>query len=330
MVLPGVAMTDAEFTFRQALPDRPGLSDVEQLETQTRALRAVDYRNGGGMCRDAVLVRIHRGHELLGAAPAEPVRSRLFSAVADLHNLAAWASFDSGHAGAAHHHLDLALTLAGHGGNDELAANIRYRRGRIHLHHGVADEALAQFQHGRLAARRSGSSLAASILSANQAWAYAEKGDEQLALDLLGRAAEEFEAAGPAEPPDWARFFTETDVSAMTGTVRTELALRGRPRHARTAIAALTDAVGRYGPDMARSRSFCLAMLAVNHLLDGDLERGAEIGTEAVDAAETLKSVRTKDRLRPLKLVAEQHRDHPAVRALTEHITAFAVSSTHV
>lgn len=323
-------MTDAEFAFRRVLPDRAGMPDVEQLEKQTKALRAVDYSSGGGMCRDAVLVRIHRGHELLRATAPEPVRTRLFCAVADLHNLAAWTSFDSGHAGAAHHHLDLALSLAGHGGNDELAANIRYRRGRIHLHHGAADEALAQFQHGRLAARRSGSALEASILSANQAWAYAQKGDEQLALDLLGRAAEEFEEAGDDEPPDWARFFTETDVSAMAGTVRTELALRGAPRHARTAIAALTDAVGRYGPDMARSRSFCLATLAVNLLLDDELERGAEVGTEAVEAAETLKSVRTKDRLRPLKLAAEQRRHHPAVRALADHITAFVVSSTHV
>lgn len=323
-------MTDAEFAFRRVLPDRAGMPDVEQLEKQTKALRAVDYSSGGGMCRDAVLVRIHRGHELLRATAPEPVRKRLFSAVADLHNLAAWTSFDSGHAGAAHHHLDLALSLAGHAGNDELAANIRYRRGRIHLHHGAADEALAQFQHGRLAARRSGSALEASILSANQAWAYAQKGDEQLALDLLGRAAEEFEEAAGDEPPDWARFFTETDVAAMTGTVRTELALRGAPRHARTAIAALTDAVGRYGPDMARSRAFCLAMLAVNLLLDDELEHGAAIGTEAVEAAETLKSVRTKDRLRPLKLVAEQRRDHPAVRALADHITAFVVGSTHV
>lgn len=322
-------MTDAEFTVRRARPDRPGPPEVEQLEKQTRALRAVDYAAGGGMCRDAVLVRIHRGHELLDAAPGE-VRTRLLCAVADLHNLAAWASFDSGHAGAAHHHLDLALALAEHGGNDELAANIRYRRGRIHLHHGAPDEALAQFQHGRLAARRCGSALAGSILSANQAWAYAGKGDEQLALALLGRAAEEFEAAGPADPPDWARFFTETDVAAMTGTVRTELAQRGRPRHARTAIAALTDVAARYGPDMARSRAFCLAMLAHAHLLDGDLERGARIGTEAVDAAEMLKSVRTKDRLRPLKLEAEKHLDHPAVRALAEHITAYVVSSTHV
>ncbi|HEY3471346.1 MAG TPA: transcriptional regulator [Amycolatopsis sp.] len=323
-------MTNPEFDLRQALPERPELLDVEQLEAQTRALRAVDYRSGGGMCRDAVLVRIHRGHELLAAAVAEPVRTRLCSAVADLHNLAAWTSFDSGHVGAAHHHLDLALALAEYGGNDELAANIRYRRGRIYLHHGAPDEALAQFQHGRLAARRCGSDLAASILSANQAWAYAKKGNEQLALDLLGRATEEFEAAAPADPPDWARFFTETDVSAMVGTVHTELALHRRPRRAQVAIAALTDAVARYGPEMARSRSFCQAMLAADHLLEGNLEQGARIGTEAVDAAETLKSVRTKDRLRPLGLEAEKRRDHPAVRALSEHITAFVVSSTHV
>jgi len=323
-------MTNPEFDLHQALPERPGPSDAEQLETQTRALRAVDYRNGGGMCRDAVLVRIHRGHELLAASAAEPLRKRLCSAVADLHNLAAWTSFDSGHVGAAHHHLDLALSLAEHCGNDELAANLHYRRGRIHLHHGAADEALVQFQHGRLAARRSGSPLAASILSANQAWAYAAKGEEQLGLELLGRATEEFEAAGTGDPPDWARFFTETDVSAMVGTVHTELALRVRPRCARVAVAALTDAVGRYGPDMARSRSFCLAMLAVDHLLEGDLERGSEVGTEAVDTAETLKSVRTKDRLRPLKLAAEKRRDHASVRGLADHIAAFVVSSTHV
>jgi hypothetical protein len=323
-------MISHEFGLRQVVPGRPGTEDVEQLEAQTRALRAVDHSGGGGMCRDAVPAWIHRGRELLEAAPAEPVRARLFAAVADLHNLAAWTSFESGHVGAAHHHLDLALPLAEHGGHHELAADIRYRRGRIHLHHGAADEALVQFQHGRLAARRSGSPLAASILSANQAWAYAAKGEEQLGLELLGRATEEFEAAGTGDPPDWARFFTETDVSAMVGTVHTELALRVRPRRARVAVAALTDAVDRYGPDMARSRSFCLAMLAVDHLLEGDLERGSEVGTEAVDTAETLKSVRTKDRLRPLKLAAEKRRDHASVRGLADHIAAFVVSSTHV
>ncbi|UOX89822.1 hypothetical protein MUY14_04060 [Amycolatopsis sp. FBCC-B4732] len=35
----------------------------------------------------------------------------------------------------------------------------------------------------------------------------------------------------------------------MAGTVHTELAVRVRPRRSRTAIAALTGVVARYGPD---------------------------------------------------------------------------------
>jgi tetratricopeptide (TPR) repeat protein len=315
--------------YRQPLPDPPGPHDVEQLEIQTRALRAVDYRSGGGMCRDAVIVRIHRGHEMLGTPVPEPVRDRLFSAVADLHNLAGWTCFDSGHVGAAHHHLDLALELAENGHNDDLAANIHYRRGRIHLHHGAPDEALAQFQLGQLAARRSGSALAVAILCANQAWAYAKKGETELALGLLGRATEEFADAGTGEPPDWARFFTETDLSAMTGTVHTELALTARDPHAGLAIDALAGAVGGYGPEMARSRSLCLIMLATDHLLAGDIDGGAEVAVQAINSAETLKSVRTKDRLRPLKLAADRLRGHAGARELSEHIATFVTAPTH-
>lgn len=320
-------MTDPEFLVPPAPGGRLGAGDVEQLEAQTRALRAVDYRSGGGMCRDAVLVRIHRGHEMLGTPTGEPVRGRLFAVVADLHNLAAWTCFDSGHVWAAHHHLDLALELAAEAGNGDLTANIHYRRGRIRLHHDAIDEALAQFQLGQLAAQRAGSRLAAAILCANQAWAYGKKGDVELATGLLGRAEEEFADADVAEPPDWARFFTSVDVAAMIGSVYTELALAaGGGRYAAVAIDALTEAVDGYGTDMTRSRTLCLIMLATNHLLSGDTDRGAAIGSEAIEAAETLKSVRTKDRVRPLKQEADRRRDNRECRALADYISAFVTS----
>jgi tetratricopeptide (TPR) repeat protein len=322
-------MTDPEFLdIRPAPRERLGTGDVEHLEAQTRALRAVDYQCGGGMCRDAVIVRIYRGHEMLGVSTTEPIKSRLFSAVADLHNLAGWACFDIGHVGAAHHHLDLALDLAEHAHNDDLAANIHYRRGRIQLHHGVLDQALDQFQLGQLAARRSGSALAASILCANQAWAYAKKGEVELALGLLDRAAEQFADADLADPPDWARFFTEIDRSAMVGTVHSELALTASAHHTEVAIPALVDAIDGYLPEMARSRSFCLIMLATNHLMEGDIHRGATIAAQAINEAETIKSVRTKDRLRPLKQQADKRRDNVA-RALSNDITKFVTSPTH-
>ncbi|WP_143104805.1 tetratricopeptide repeat protein [Amycolatopsis regifaucium] len=317
-------MTDPEATARRHLaPDQVGKHDVEALETQTKALRAVDYQCGGGMCRDAVVVRIHRGHRMLAMSISEPVRARLFSAVADLHNLAGWTCFDSGQVGAAHHHLDVALELAADAGDAELAANIHYRRGRIHLHYGATDEALTQFELGRLAARRAGSKLAASILSANQGWAYAKKGDANLAVGLMERAGEEFAEKDDREPPDWARFFTEIDVSAMAGSVHTDLALRKGGRHIGMAISALADAVRGYGPEMARSRSLCLSMLATDHVLGGDGDEALSVGIQAIESAETLKSVRTRDRLRPLEQEAAKHPDDADCRALSEAVTLF-------
>ncbi|MFJ8914384.1 tol-pal system YbgF family protein [Amycolatopsis sp. NPDC102389] len=317
-------MVDPEVTARRHLaPDRVGNRDVEALETQTKALRAVDYQCGGGMCRDAVVVRIHRGHRMLATSISEPVRVRLFSAVADLHNLAGWACFDSGHVGAAQHHLDVALKLAADGENAELIANIHYRRGRIDLHYGAPDEALTQFELGRLAARRAGSKLAASILSANQGWAYAKKGDANLAVGLMDRAGEEFAEKDEAEPPDWARFFSEVDVSAMAGSVHIDLALRIGGRHTGLAIDALTDAVRGYGPEMARSRSLCLSMLATGHVLGGDGDEALSVGVQAIESAETLKSVRTRDRLRPLEREAAKHIEDADCRTLAEEVTLF-------
>jgi hypothetical protein len=324
-------MTDPQF-LNSPPPslDRSGLNDVEQLEAQTKALRGVDYQYGGGMCRDAVLVRIHWGHEMLRTAVAGPSQDRLFTAVADLHNLAGWACFDSGHVGDAHHHFDLALGLAKQGHNDDLIANIHYRRGRVHLHYDAPDKALACFQHGRLTACRSGSKLAASILSANQAWAFAKKAAAELAASLLDRAQEEFAEAPQTEPPDWARFFTATDMSAMIGTVHAELALAAGNRHTRVAIPALTDAIADYGQEMARSRAFCLISLATSHLLDGDIDHGSRIGTQAVHELGPLKSIRVKDRLRPLKLQTDKWPDQPEARALSNFITACVTRPTHV
>ncbi|WP_181772797.1 tetratricopeptide repeat protein [Amycolatopsis pittospori] len=316
-------MTDPEAGGRR-LRTQVESHDVEALEKQTKALRAVDYRCGGGMCREAVMARLHHGHRLLGMSISDAVRPRLFSAVADLHNLAGWTCFDSGRVVGAHHHLALALGFAADGGDHELAANIHYRRGRVHLHHGAPDEALTQFRLGRRAAARSGSKLAASILSANEGWAHAKKGEADLAVGLLDRARDEFAEKGDVEPPDWARFFTAIDVSAMAGSIHTDLALCHGGRHVGLAISTLTYAVGAYGPEMRRSRSLCLIMLAIGHLLDRDTDQALAVGIEALETAGTLESTRTRDRLRPLEEEVAKHLDDPDCRALSEVVTWFA------
>lgn len=269
---------------------RIGMSDVEQLESQTHSLRSVDYQYGGGACRDAVIVRIYWAQQLLAASATDMVRSRLLSAVADLHNLAGWTSFDSGQVGAAYHHFDRALDFARH--DEDLTTNIVYRRGRVHLHHGAPGDALAYFQRGACAP------LAASIMHSNEAWAYARQARSAEALRALGKAQDAFARADFSHVPDWARFHDETDLTAMIGTVYAEL---GDTRHA---VPALTSAIEGFGPTMARSSTFCRIALASCHFLDGDDDQAQTVGLQAISAAEGLRSERVWDRMRPMLQVA--------------------------
>ena len=263
---------------------------------------------------------------MLAGSASGVVMDRLRVAVADLHNLAAWTSFDIGQVRGAQIYFGRALKLAKQSDNDALVANIRYRMGRVDLHHNAPEKALAEFQVGQVAAQVCGSALAVAILCGNQAWAYAKMGRADQALALLGRSSDEFARADVAEAPPWATFFTETDLSAMVGTVYTELAVTVDPSYTRSAIPALSTAIDGYGPEMTRSRSFNLIMLATNHLLEDDLDHAATVGAQAVAVCQSVKTARTKDRLWPLQREADKRRHNADARALSERITTFTAT----
>ncbi len=299
-------------------------TDVAQLEAAVGVLRALDYRQGGGFCRDAV--RVVKTASLLlhwGTVPVR-LRARLSTVLADVHNLLGWTEFDIGRDEPARHRFERALDIAAEAGNDSLVANIRYRLGRVHLHRHDVAGALAEFARGREAARHSDCRRALAILAANEAWAFAMGGDEHAALTRLAEAEAAFATADSwPEPRPWEAFFGEADMAAMRGTVLTELSTAAAPRHSGAAITQLTSAADRYGADMARSRSLTLVMLAQNHALRGDLEEATRIGEEAVDLAGQVGSVRPKDRLAPLQRLLARHPDNAAARALAARITRY-------
>ncbi|HET6708587.1 hypothetical protein [Amycolatopsis sp.] len=306
------------------LPISIETTDVAELEAAVGVLRALDYRQGGGFCRDAV--RVVKTASLLlhwGTVP-DPLRARLYTVLADVHNLLGWTEFDIGHAEPARHRFGRALELAAEAGNENLVANIRYRLGRLHLHHHDVPAALAEFARGREAARHSGSPRALAILTANEAWAYAMAGDERAALTRLAAAETAFATADSwPEPKPWEAFFGETDMAAMCGTVLTELATAVADRYSGEAVTQLTSAADRYGADMARSRSLTLIMLAQNHALRGDFDEATRIGGEAVDLAGHVGSVRPKDRLVTLERLLREHRDDAAARGLADRIRRY-------
>jgi transcriptional regulator with XRE-family HTH domain len=304
-------------------PGRIGMPDVRQVEAATRALRALDYQYGGGFCRDAVVAQLSWGRQLLTAGGTEPVKSRLYIALADLHNVAGWTSFDTGLVDSARSHFANALSLAREGGNHPLVANVLYRMGRVYLHHEAPDDALKMFQLGQIAAQESGSDLAVAVLCANEAWAYAMMGNEKQSMKLLGMTRDTFARADIEGAESWVRFFNQTDVHAMIGTVHTVLAEQVDPGHTKYAIPALTRAVDAYGDEMARSRTFNLSALATNHLLEGDIDHGAKVGRAALDTAEGIKSARIKDRMAPMKREADKRANNAHARELAERIDDF-------
>ncbi|MGW4061815.1 hypothetical protein ACWEGE_26305 [Amycolatopsis sp. NPDC004747] len=299
---------------------RVGLADVRQLEDSVAELRALDYRYGGGSCRAAVESRLPAAVALLDGATKTVVLARLYTAVADLYNLAGWTNFDQDRPAAALVAFARALELAVEAGNDDLQANIRYRVGRLHLHYGAVDAALLEFAQGREAAVAAHSKLAQAILSANQAWAHAMKADVTGALTHLRRARQEFAEAEGREPSPWAAFFGATDMAAMVGTVHGELAQVVDVRHGRDGIPALVEAIGGYPRGMTRSRSLTLIWLATVHALDGDLDVAATVGEEAVELAGALRSPRVRQRLHTLSAAARRFSGSADARALVERV----------
>ena len=295
------------------------MTDVLRLESITRGLRSLDHQHGGGACRDAVIAQVHWAQQLLTARRSENAGRHLYVALADLHNLAGWTSFDVGLYASARRHFTRALEQARYTDEPSLVAKALYCVGRLHLHCNWTSDALKFFQLGQLAAQESGYELAVAMLCANEAWTYALLEQPDQALKSVGRAQDEFTRADPAEAPAWVRFFGEADLHALIAMTHAFLP-DPTPQQRATAIAGFTRSLAERGSGMARSRAFELTALATVHLQDGDLDQGAAVGNQAVDVAEQVRSMRVVDRTTPLLIEAERHPTHPDVRGLADRI----------
>lgn len=299
------------------VPCRIGMADVEQVETVTRTLRALDYQHGGGACRDAVVAQLTWSQRLLHARCSETVARRLHQALADQHNLAGWTSFDVGLYDPARGHLARALEQAKHAKDSSLAANVLYRMGRVHLHCDRTLDALRFFQLGQICAQDASCERTVAMLCANEAWAYALLGDAELAVKSINRARDEFARARDHSSPTWVAFFGAADLDASSGMIYASLG----DAHLGTAADYLTNALRGRDLNMSRSRAFELTALATVQLRAGDLGSGIENGHHAVTLATEVRSVRILDRLAPLQAAAAMRAHEPGADDLAQRIS---------
>jgi transcriptional regulator with XRE-family HTH domain len=304
-------------------PAHVGLADVGRLEGITAQLRQLDHEHGGGACRDAALAQLGWAQQLLRADVGDDAARALHVAVADLHLLAGWTSFDIGMLGPARRHFARALEHARFASEQSLVAKALYCLGTAHLHHGWSGQALRLFQLGQVAAQESGCGRAVAMLHANLAWAHAVGGDAGQALACIGRARDEYGRAEREESPSWLRFFDSAELQGVCGATLASLPDQ-TPELRADAIDRLSLSVAMRELTLVRSRIFDMTFLARLLIEDGAVQQGIQVGHEAVDAAAHVRSQRVIDRCAPLRAVLAARPSDNDARELAERIKALA------
>ncbi len=296
-----------------------GITDVNRLRGITARLRSLDREYGGGHCRDAVVAQVGWAQQLLRTTASDEVSRALHLAVADLHSLAGWTSFDVGLVAPARRHFARALEHARYVDEPSLVAKVLYCMGRLHLHHGWDAEALRLFQLGLLAAQESAHPRAIALLCANEAWAHAVLGDARMAIDRLTRARDDYARADRDEQPTWLDFVNAAEMQALRATT---LAFLPSPTEQQRseAVERLYLSTALRELTTARSRAFELTTLAYVLFLDDDITNAVEIGYQAVDLAGQVRSRRVVDRFAALRATTDKYRANSFVRDLAERV----------
>ncbi len=300
-------------------PDHVGRIDVARLETTTAQLRALDYEYGGGSCRDAVLAQVGWAQQLLRAQMAEGPGRALHVAVADLHLLAGWTSFDIGLIGPARRHFARALEHARYADEPSLVAKTLYCLARVHIHYGWGGQAVRLLQLGLVAAQQSGLGRAVAMLHANLAWAHAVVGDTRQVSTEIARARDEYARGREDFAPAWLSFFNSAELQALRGTALAYLP-DPTPQQRAEAIDKFSLSSALRELPMARSRAFELTMLAWMLVENGDKDQGLRVGHEALDLAAQIRSQRVIDRLGPLRRTLERYNGDDDLDGLTDRI----------
>jgi transcriptional regulator with XRE-family HTH domain len=288
--------------------------------------RAFDAEYGGGSCRDSAAAYVRWASGMLHSRFANERVEREFKAVlADLHQVAGWACHDLGQHDQARRYLTTGLALAREVGDLQQAVGCFYRLGRVSIHQQRPGEALKLWQLGQIVAQDSGCAVSVAVLHANEAWAYAQLGDDALVRDCLARAEAELGRVHPGTTPAWAGFFlAPADFDGISAVVYTSLAAH-REHRARYTPAALEHAhraLAARRPGETRSQVFDTISVACGHLLDAEPATAHSHAHAAIDLATGVASQRTHDRLtRMLRLAPDTGFDDIAerIKALTGH-----------
>jgi hypothetical protein len=317
---------DSRQSTTTSVPSRVTAAHVDLVRVVRDEHRQIDAAHGGGSCRDSAVSYLAWANGMLASRfETERTETDFKAALSDMYQVAGWASHDLGDHGAARHYLTAGLVLAREINELALIAGGFYRLGRVSIHQGRAQEALRLWQLGQIVAQDSGNLAAVAVLHANEAWAYAMLGAADRVSDSLARAQDELGRIDEDTVPSWARFFlAPADLDGISGVVYACLASHAehRTRFAPRAIEHAERSYATRGAGEERSRTFDAISIATGYVLDGQPDRAAAAGHQAVDMAMATDSVRAADRLQAMVSLARPFTTHDGVSGVLERVGA--------
>jgi hypothetical protein len=294
------------------------MDDIQEIREATAAFRVLDNRLGGGRIRPTVVEYLHTDIAplLRQGRCTEEVRRHLFSAAAELTQLAGWQAYDLEMQGLAQRYLVQALTLARFAGDEglggEILAAMSHQAAYVTQPEHAIDMALA----AQLAGRRAGLPVLETESIAMEAHGHALRRDAGSCSRALRRAETVFShTTTGSDLPTWLSYFDEAYFAAKIA--HCFHALGQGVQIEKYAMRSLD-----MNPRYIRGKAFNTALLAIGHALQDQLDQACTHGREAIDLASSLDSARATTYIRRLLTELAPHDQEEQVRGLRRYAEA--------
>lgn len=276
---------------------------VAALEEVTAFFTKADSSKGGGLYRSAIVAQLTEVARRIQDGVPQSLRTRVFSATADLAALAGWVSHDCGRYPQAQRYWSYGTYAAGEAGRPDRGVEIVTRMSHQMIYLGHPQDALGLL---RVAAKKAMMPVTKALVASQTGRVHAALGDERQAETHLG-AADELLANGLGGPvPGWVAYFDAAEHAGARAVSARDLAALDRGR--RLASAHFEDALRLRKPGFERVGAMDRVGLAAALFDEGEVERGAAAAHQALDDAARVDSTLVTSRLNTLLDAARPYR----------------------
>jgi tetratricopeptide (TPR) repeat protein len=300
---------------------RVGQPEVDQVRHLARVFAAHDHAVGSGLSAHAVVAQLSSSaHLLAGRFPRDGVRQHLFSAVAELADVAGGMCFDAGNHPRAQHCFRFAVECATEANDWALRAKALSGLANLAVHRGRPDEALSMSEMALVRADRL-TPLVRAVMHTRHARALGlAGGSREIDCRTATRQAEDsYAAAGDGEEPEWIAYYDAAHLERDVGRALLQLAVNGG-NHTQ-AQARLHTAIARFPEEPSRGKTLAIANLAHLTMARDDPQHAATLGGQTLDSLGLIRSDRVFEALRQLRAASRRHPTIPAVRDLNHRIS---------